>query len=866
MFRRLFALFDRYAAVRLDVTRPGFPLLDETGRVIGNIDRVQLAGHRFRVEGWALATRVELRGAGYRASTRPTLRRSDVALGLGNDPDHQLAAPSEDVGFVLEIPRPPKLPNRPPVLTLSGTPGPAGTGPSAEPELYALPLPTALAPSLALLPGFAWRLARVAPLALRYRRLRDPADRARIRTLMALAPPARGGRLDPRALRDEGSPAEATGAGPGTGPETGPAITVVLPVYNAFELLQDCLGRLAAHTDLPWHLVAVEDASPDERVRPWLRDWAAEQGADRVTLLENAENLGFIGAVNRGLEAAAARGDHVVLLNSDALVPAGWASRLLAPIAADAGVATVTPMSNDAEIFSAPLLCERVPLLPGMADAIDRAARDRLAPGLVATAPTGVGFCMAMNADYLAREPRLDTAFGKGYGEEVDWCQRVAARGGRHLGLAGLYVEHRGGESFGSETKRALLKTNGAIITRRYPDYDERVRAFIAADPLLTPRLVLALAWAGAWAEATEDAVPVYVGHTLGGGAAAYLERRVAAERAAGRPAVVLRLGGSARWQVELEGPAGRLTGHTDEADLLVRLLGALGPRRRLVYSCAVGDADPVGLPEVLTALAGDGPVEVLFHDFFPLNPSYTLLDRQGRYHGPGAVLEEIGPPLSRPDRTPVDLAAWRAAWGPFLARAERLVVFSEDSGIHVRTAWPDLAPRIEVRPHTLLTEVPRIDPVSGKNGPKRRLASLGNIGQQKGAEVLGPLAHALEEEGTATLMVLGNVDPAYPLPAGVRVHGDYRVEDLPALVARYGITDWLIPSVWPETFSYTTHEALATGMPVYAFGIGAQGEAVAKAANGHAVPFGDGEPQTLARAMARAVGGVMEGAVRDAG
>jgi glycosyltransferase involved in cell wall biosynthesis len=35
------------------------------------------------------------------------------------------------------------------------------------------------------------------------------------------------------------------------------------------------------------------------------------------------------------------------------------------------------------------------------------------------------------------------------------------------------------------------------------------------------------------------------------------------------------------------------------------------------------------------------------------------------------------------------------------------------------------------------------------------------------------------------------------------------------------------MPSVWPETYSFATREALATGLPVFAFDIGAQGEAV---------------------------------------
>lgn len=44
------------------------------------------------------------------------------------------------------------------------------------------------------------------------------------------------------------------------------------------------------------------------------------------------------------------------------------------------------------------------------------------------------------------------------------------------------------------------------------------------------------------------------------------------------------------------------------------------------------------------------------------------------------------------------------------------------------------------------------------------------------------------------------------------------------------------MPSIWPETFSFTTREMLATGLPVMAFDLGAQGEAVREAANGHVV------------------------------
>lgn len=118
----------------------------------------------------------------------------------------------------------------------------------------------------------------------------------------------------------------------------------------------------------------------------------------------------------------------------------------------------------------------------------------------------------------------------------------------------------------------------------------------------------------------------------------------------------------------------------------------------------------------------------------------------------------------------------------------------------------------------------------------------LGNIGLQKGGRVLRDLVQLTAGHPDApSFALIGNIDPAYALPANVRQHGSYEVRDLPHLTRTYGITHWLIPSIWPETFCYTVHEALATGLPVMAFDIGAQGDAVRAAINGIAIPFGDG-------------------------
>ncbi|TMV60659.1 glycosyltransferase, partial [Thioclava sp. BHET1] len=260
-------------------------------------------------------------------------------------------------------------------------------------------------------------------------------------------------------------------------------VGIVIRVYNAAEGLQICLERLAAHTPEPHRIWLIDDASPDPALAPILQAFA--RAHPQAQALKNDRNLGFVGTVNRGLDLA--RG-HVVLLNTDALVPEGWLSRLMAPILAAGDVASVTPLSNDAEIFDAPVDCVARVLEEGEAAQADRAARQLNWQVAQAEAPTGVGFCMALARDWLAKAGTLDPIFGRGYGEEVDWCRRVAALGGRHIGIGTLFVEHRSGSSFGAE-KSERVQANNRIVSGRYPTYDLMVQKFRDVDPLVGPRL-----------------------------------------------------------------------------------------------------------------------------------------------------------------------------------------------------------------------------------------------------------------------------------------------------------------------------------------------------------------------------------------
>ena len=818
MIQPLKQLFLRYVSQHYQLRRLGFPLTDSEGETIGFIDHITISKGHLVVEGWAESAEIILTVEGQSLVASPYILREDVAQLRNTDP-------KTPYGFFIEQ----KFTFAQYFLSLKTQSGQICTHmlPAFEQTEFHRARRKLIWP-------FLRDCFRILPAGLRYLWHRDAASRLAAKTGLGLQTVPKSTPLNQVQLQ--------------LPTETPPGllqcpVTIILPVYNAFDLLPEVLNRVLHHTDLPWHLVVIEDCSLDKKVRPFLRDWVAKQDIEKITLIENKINRGFISSVNSGFQIAAQRKEHAILLNSDAFVPDRWASRLIAPILAEANVATVTPMSNDAEIFTTPVLCQRTSLKPGDGDAIDARAQTLNWMAALPETPTGVGFCMAMNREYLNQVPEFDLAFGRGYGEEVDWCQKARALGGRHLGQIGLFVEHRGGVSFGSAAKQHLIAEGNEMIVRRYPGYDREVQEFIRADPLSTARLALAITALDRRATAP---VPVYLAHSMGGGAEIYLQGRVADDIQQIGGAIILRVGDRVRWQIEVHVAEGRSDAMSDDFDMVQAVLSGLSAPH-VIYSCGVGDRDPVTLPGHLLGIAqkDTAKVSVLFNDFFVLSPSYNLLGSDRCFRGvPDADNRDSAHQIRRPDGTVVSLTDWRDAWAPMMARADEITVFSDNSRDLVAQAYPRDTARIVVRRHRLPHQVPKL-PTPGKG--RVVIGILGNIGYEKGAAVLQKLSTHLAKDGTADLVVIGNVTPTCPLDPSATIHGGYDLRDLPDIAAHYEVSCWLMPSIWPETFSYVTHEVLATGLPVYCFDLGAQAEAVTGAikagAPGGIITLHDGKP-----------------------
>lgn len=807
VFSSISRLFDRYCDHHYALYLPGFAIIDGYGQKRGQIERICYGRNSLRVEGWCKSGKVALGPAGRVNWQVPDILRADVNAALSLPARHKcgfnLARYGETQGVFLSLK-------------------------SGRTTLQIM------CPQ----PGRLTRLKAQAHIRLSF--LRD-VFRASLQLARALiSPTAENRQAAKRALRmghysQVSQLLEAEVFERSKPMKRCKKLTLVMPVFNAAEVLQLALARIVKNTDLPWRLILVEDCSTDPNVRPMLRRWRDVQCANgqEIVLIENDTNLGFIRSVNRAFEVALEHRDHVVLINSDALVPVGWAQRLLQPMLHNARVASVTPLSNDAEIFSAPVMCQTSDLAEGVGDRIDDALGGGVSVSVPKAAPTGVGFCMAMKHEYLRQIPKFDTVFGRGYGEEVDWCQKVSALGGLHMCQPALFVEHRGGASFGSVEKQAAIARNNQLVSKRYPGFDQSVQHFIATDPLRTARLLAGIAHL----DASQDTVPIYIAHSLGGGAELYLQERIAQAHSQGLGVVVLRLGGAMRWRVELHTQQGKIVGDTNETQILRRVLSPISSGD-IIYSCAVGDRDPMGLIDDILRLKQmtKSGLTVLVHDYFPISPSYCMLDAKGIYHGvPDPEASGTDHAFIASNGAKVSNKVWRQTWGRLLQQAQAVVCFSQSSKNIMSSAFPDVSMEIEVRPHDVspLRKVCHDMP-----SQQRSIGVLGDIGQQKGARVLSDLSTILPVGDLRKITIVGRVDPRFALTESCVETGAYQRSDIPGQAEKHGVAAWLIPSIWPETFSYTTHEALATGLPVFCFDIGAQGEAVTRAENGHPMPL----------------------------
>lgn len=243
-------------------------------------------------------------------------------------------------------------------------------------------------------------------------------------------------------------------------------VDIVIPIYNALDDLKLCLQSIFQHTDLKTNrLILINDNSPDERIRPFLDS----QQAENVIVIHNEKNLGFSNNINLGMSQSDDR--DVLLLNSDTVVTDRWLEKMTACAYSSDSIATVTPLSNNATLCSVPEFCLENTLPEGMdidtmASVVEDCSLRRYPRITVAH-----GFCMLVKREVIRLIGGFDAeTFGRGYGEENDFCNRAEQMGYIHVMCDDTYIYHSGTKSFISKEKEEYIRAHEKILRERYPE------------------------------------------------------------------------------------------------------------------------------------------------------------------------------------------------------------------------------------------------------------------------------------------------------------------------------------------------------------------------------------------------------------
>jgi GT2 family glycosyltransferase len=598
------------------------------------------------------------------------------------------------------------------------------------------------------------------------------------------------------------------------GPE--PPVDVVIPVYKGLQETLSCIDSVLATVGSSARVIVIDDATEEAALAAALDELAA---AGSITLMRNERNLGFVGTVNRAL--AIDSPNDIVLLNSDTQVFNAWLPRLRAAAYGTPRVGTVTPLSNDGSIASYPRPLG-ASMHPETAASLDELA-SATHPGISIEVPVGVGFCLYIRRDCLKEVGELDASvFGKGYGEEVDFCMRARQKNWSHRVAADVFVYHASGSSFGAR-RAALLDRSQRLLNLRYPGYDRYIADFLAVAPLAPLRRSL-----------DEQRLAAFDGRfvllltlALEGGVARFVAERGHEVRAQGLIPLLLKprkAGDSTSCELATEALDVPNLHYDIPEDLAA--LGAL-LRRLPIERIEIQHFLDIDAKVIETVRALGVPYDIIAHDYAWICPRVTLIDGRGRYCNEPAVSEckvcvrkngsRLGDSISVP--------ALRARSAVWMSEARQVSAPSTDTAARLRKYFPNLD--IEVRPHKV-PQLPAPSVAASPRSDRLRVGLLGAIGGHKGYQVLLDCARDAARRGLPLeFVVIGYTENDKPLlkTGNVFVTGRYSEVEVPHLLRRERPDVVFLPSVWPETWCYALDYAMEAGLPVISFDIGAIAE-----------------------------------------
>jgi|GEM_PF-2195820 len=244
-------------------------------------------------------------------------------------------------------------------------------------------------------------------------------------------------------------------------PDSRPAVSIIIPVYNQPQFLLRSLKSIAAHADVPYEVIIWDDnssASMDE----------LHARVHGTKLIRSPQNLNYVLANNEA--AKHARGDYILLLNSDAAIRPG---------AISSSVKLLEQHSTVGVVGGLLLLPDGKVQEAGSAVWSDGSCAG-IGRGLPASDPRilhcrVVDYCSG--AYFMTRRALWDSVggfspdFTPAYYEETDYCLRIRQSGWLTVYNADAVIDHYEFATTGNHAAMQMMTTNRNRFVNAHAEY-----------------------------------------------------------------------------------------------------------------------------------------------------------------------------------------------------------------------------------------------------------------------------------------------------------------------------------------------------------------------------------------------------------
>ncbi len=263
-------------------------------------------------------------------------------------------------------------------------------------------------------------------------------------------------------------------------------VSIIIPVYNRFDLTRDCLASLKEHApadlaDFNYQVIVVDNASTDATATE-LQPLGESLFPGRFKALRQAANLNFAGGCNSGAELA--KGQRLLFLNNDLLFAPGWFTPLWRAMEEDASLGAVGPLllyaDGRVQHLGIGMQLGGVVHLYGHFPAEHPVAR-RKRNGLQAI----TGAAMLLDSGLFQACGGFHTGYVNGF-EDIELCLRIREQGKTLSCLPQSRITHLESQTPG---RGAYEEANAELCSRRVGDKFRVDTHIFAAEDGYTIRL-----------------------------------------------------------------------------------------------------------------------------------------------------------------------------------------------------------------------------------------------------------------------------------------------------------------------------------------------------------------------------------------